>query len=469
MPGTILIVDDLATNRIALKSRLAAACYDTVQARDGTTGLRLAREEAPELILLDLALPDMPGTELCAKLKADPETRDIPVLMLTAEHDRAAPALALRAGADDFVTRPIDDAMLLARIRSLLRARETAEGLRLRDASLQEAAMAEAADGFFEAAECFDRAPARIAIVAAQRETAMAWRRALAPLVDAQFTICDRAGALDAQAPAPDVFVISADLEGPRDGLRLMSDLRARARTRRAAICIVLPPDAREAGPMALDLGASDLLEARFDPEETALRLSAQIKRKRQSERLRDQLRSGLRLAVTDPLTGLYNRRYAETHLARIAERARETGKRYAVMMLDLDRFKSINDTWGHAAGDAVLIEVARRLRDNIRAVDLLARLGGEEFIVAMPETRLGSARLAAERLCRVIEEEPVPLPGGVGAVTVTMSIGLALSDGTPEGGGSDSAERILDRADRALLAAKSAGRNKVNVGRCAA
>ena len=469
MPGTILIVDDLATNRIALKSRLAAACYETVQAPDGATALRLAREERPELILLDLALPDMAGTELCAQLKADAATRDIPVLVLTAERDRAAPTLSLRAGADDFLTRPIDDAMLLARIRSLLRARETAEGLRLRDATMQESGFAEAAEGFSRAGDEFSGAPGRIAVVAGQRETAMAWRRALAPLIDAQFLVCDRAEALDAQTPAPDAFLISADLEGHGDGLRLMSDLRARQRTRNAAICIVLSPDAREAGPMALDLGASDLIEAHFDPEETALRLRAQIRRKRQSEQLREQLRSGLRLAVSDPLTGLYNRRYAEPHLARIAERARETGKRYAVMVLDLDRFKAINDTWGHAAGDAVLVEVARRLRDNMRPVDLLARIGGEEFLVAMPEARLGSARLAAERLCRVIEEEPVPLPGGAGTVTVTMSIGLALSDGTPGTGGADSAEQTMRRADRALLAAKSAGRNKVNVGRRAA
>lgn len=469
MPGRILIVDDLATNRIALKSRLAAACYETVLARDGEMALRMAREELPALILLDLTLPDMPCTQLCAQLKADAATRDIPVLVLTAEHDRGAPALSLRAGADDFLTRPIDDAMLLARIRSLLRAHETAEGLRMRDAAMQESGFADSAEGFSHAAEGFATPPARIAVIAGQRDTAMAWRRALAPLLDAQFLVCDRAEALAEHTPAPDVFVISADLQEQGDGLRLLSDLRARQHTRNCAICIVLPPDAREAGPMALDLGASDLLKAQFDPEETALRLSAQIRRKRQTERLRNQLRSGLRLAVSDPLTGLYNRRYAEPHLARIAERARETGKSYAVMVLDLDRFKEINDTWGHAAGDAVLVEVARRLRDNMRPVDLLARIGGEEFVVAMPEAKLGTARLAAERLCRVIEGDPISLPGGAGTVKVTISIGLALNDGTPETDGTEGAEQIMRRADRALLAAKSAGRNKVNVGRHAA
>jgi two-component system, cell cycle response regulator len=462
MSGTILIVDDVATNRIVLKARLSAACYDTIQAADALSALRLARLRQPDLILLDVMLPGLSGIELCQRLRADPLTREIPVIMLTAFRDADARREALRAGADDFLSKPMDETMLLARIRNLLRAHETEKELRLRDETVRAVGLGEAPAEF----DC----PGTIALIAARRETALAWRRALEPHLSDRLVVIPREAALADPSVTPDVFVIAADLAEQGDGLRLISDLRSRAATRHSNVCIVLQDGAENTGAMALDLGANELLSADFDAQETALRLHAQLRRKRQADRLRASVRDGLRLAVTDPLTGLHNRRYAMPHLARIAERARQTGRSYAVMVLDLDRFKEVNDTWGHAAGDAVLVEVARRLRDNLRPVDLLARIGGEEFIVAMPDTQLGTARLAAERLCQVIEATPIPIPGAAGSVRVTLSIGLAMGKCPPEGcDDQKTADEVLERADRALLGAKAEGRNKVAVGRCAA
>jgi len=461
MSGTILVVDDVATNRIMLKVRLGAACYETSQAGDGATALEMARRTLPDLILLDVALPDMTGYEVCRRLRADPATREIPVLMVSAFRHAEARLEALRAGAEDFVSKPVDETMLLARIRSLLRARETDEELRLRNTT-------ERAMGLAEPTTDFER-PGTIALVAAQRETAIAWRRALAPGLDHDLIVLPREAALADRSVTPDVYLIAADLAGSGDGLRLMSELRSRQGTRNAAVCIVLPENAPETGAMALDLGANELLPADFDPQETALRLQAQIRRRRQADRLRASVRDGLRLAVTDPLTGLYNRRYAMPHLARIAERARDSGRRYAVMLIDLDRFKDINDTWGHAVGDAVLTEVADRLRNHLRPSDLLARIGGDEFLVAMPDAQLGTARLAAERLCRAVESCPVSVPGLTGGITVTLSIGLALDDGGPQDSAPETIVQVTARADRALLDAKTDGRNKVNVGRHAA
>ena len=130
---------------------------------------------------------------------------------------------------------------------------------------------------------------------------------------------------------------------------------------------------------------------------------------------------------MIDPLTGIYNRRYASQHMIRVMERARETDGVFAVMMIDLDKFKSINDRFGHDAGDAVLREFSRRLQENIRGVDLVARFGGEEFFVAMPDVDQRAAAHAAERIRRAIEGAPVPLPGG-GEVKVTVSIGVAIA-----------------------------------------
>ncbi|MGB3313753.1 MAG: diguanylate cyclase [Albidovulum sp.] len=459
MGGKILIVDDVATNRIVLKVKLAAAFYETVQASNGTEALNFARQLRPDLILLDIELPDIGGIEVCEQLKADPVTRDIPIVMVTAFRDMTRKMQALRAGAEDVVWKPLDETVLLARMRSLLRARETAQQLGLRDCTYREL-------GFAEPVQAFT-GHAVVALVAGRPDIALAWRRDLEPYLDARFVILDREAALGDRDrhPVPDVYVVAADLAGHGDGLMLMSELRSRTISRYSSVCVMLPPESRNTAAMALDLGANDLIEATADPEETAHRIRTQIERKRQSDLLRDSVAAGLRLAMTDPLTGLHNRRYALPHLARIAERAETAGRQFAVMVLDLDRFKSINDTYGHAAGDAVLVEVAQRLKSNLRAVDLLARIGGEEFLVALPETSPEAAQATAERLRRVIGERPVPLAKGEGNVPVTLSIGLAIGPAKQRG----SVDDLVNLADRALLGSKAEGRNLVTVCRTAA
>lgn len=461
MPGKVLIVDDVATNRIVLKVKLAVACYETVQAANGAEALRLAREVRPDLILLDVQLPDTDGIEVCRRLKADPATRGIPVVMISAAGEGAARMPALNAGAEEFLSKPLDDLLLLARLRSLLRARETEKELRLRDIACRDI-------GFTEAGQAFD-GKGCVALVAGLPETAAGWKRDIAAHLPDHLVVADPDEVLAASASdqAPDVFVVAADMGQPGTGLRLMSELRSRPATRHAAICMVVAPAARDTAAMALDLGASDVIAEGVTPEEMALRIRAQLQRKRMADMLRASVADGLRLAVTDPLTGLYNRRYALPHLARMAERAEETGRHFAVMVLDLDRFKSVNDTWGHAAGDAVLVEVAARLRANLRAADLVARIGGEEFLVALPDCTLESARSTAERLRLAVEERRIRLPRGSGEIGVTLSIGLALGGG--RSGTPLAVEEIVSEADQALLGSKSEGRNLVTIGRTAA
>ncbi|MDZ4095340.1 MAG: diguanylate cyclase [Paracoccaceae bacterium] len=461
MTGKILIVDDVATNRIVFKVKLGEACYQPILAADGESCLRLARKERPDLILLDYMLPDMTGIEVLNRLRADPLTINIPVVVFSAESDPETRVQALLAGADDFLTRPIDDQTLLARLRNLVRAREATADLDNRDGTLQLLGLAEGRAEF--------DGLGTIALVAERAETALRWRRELANVLHGRLVILSRAEALAESDTAvdPDVFVIEADLGGSGGGLRLMSDLRSRAPTRHAAICIVRAEDAAETAAMAYDLGANDLIGAGFDPNELGIRLRKLMRAKRVADRMRASVQDGLRLAVIDPLTGLYNRRYAIAQLAVIADRAQEASGGFAVMVIDLDRFKSVNDRWGHMAGDAVLIEVARRLSENLRIGDLLARIGGEEFLVALPDTNMTEARSIAERLCQMVKANPIVLPDG-GSLSVTVSIGLAISNLQPTFATEPVAE-VVDRADRALLVAKSGGRNQVTISRTAA
>lgn len=458
--GKVLIVDDVATNRIVLKVKLTAAFYDTFQAADGAEAIQMARSARPDLILLDIELPDMSGIEVCRALKADRATADIPIIVITAFPDADRRLEALTAGAEDVLWKPIDDLVLLARMRSLLRARETQENFGLANGAYDGLEFAETAAGYAP--------PGVIGLVAGRIETAISWKRALMPFMSERLQVLDRDAALSdfTAGQVPDVFVVAADMPRTGDGLRFMSELRSRPATRNSAICLIVGDDARDTLATALDLGANDLIAAGADPAETALRIRNQLRRKRHVDGLRSTVADGLRMAMIDPLTGLHNRRFALPYVARLASGEARVERPFAVLLIDLDRFKSVNDTYGHAAGDAVLTTVATRLRETLRAEDLIARIGGEEFLVALPGIDFLQARHTAERLRRAVCEQPVALPSGA-PIHITLSIGLTMGGtgtATPE-----TADQLIARADQALLTAKADGRNQVIVGRSAA
>ena len=464
MVGKVVIVDDVAINRIVMKVKLEAAGYVPYVAATGAACLALCARDVPDLVLIDVTLPDMSGIDLLRRLRADPRTHGVPVVMLTANQSTDIRVQAFRAGADDFFCKPLDDQILLARIRQFMRTRDQIDGFE--DANKNAIAlygMAEAPLPFYT--------PGTVSMVTQRTETAVRLRRAIATHLMDRIVIMTAEEALTEglkSDPAPDLFFIEADVGAAAGGLRLMSELRSRTNTRHAAICILGPDTAPTNAAMAFDLGANDVVSAALCPEEIALRLTRQLLHKREADAKRASVQDGLRLAMIDPLTGLHNRRYGVAQLGVIAERAHKEGAGFAVMVVDLDRFKSVNDRWGHAAGDAVLVEVAHRLSRNLRNGDLLARIGGEEFLIALPKTDLPEARNIAERLCRAVQQDVVRLADGIN-IQVTVSIGLAINMAADAPTPVDSVSEIVDRADQALLISKSEGRNQVTISRNAA
>ncbi|GGO28637.1 diguanylate cyclase response regulator [Gemmobacter aquaticus] len=453
MAGRILIVDDVATNRDAWQAMLAAACHQTLAVADGRACRLALRDLRPDLILLNLDLQNPPGPALLRLLRADARSRTVPIIALTARGGAEARIAALMAGADEVLARSVDDSVVLARIRNLLRTQTAVAELGQRDDTLRALGLAETQPEF--------ALPGTIALVQDRNDHVHARYDALKCLVEDRMVVLSRTDTLAEQTPemaAADIFIIASDLGGPGGGLQLMSELRSHAATRHAGIVLMqsTPNSAEQA--VAFDIGANEVLPAGLPTEELALRLRGLMRRKQSADRVRMSVQDGLRLAVIDPLTGLYNRRYAVSRLATIAQRAHELAAGFAVLLVDLDRFKAVNDRHGHAGGDTVLVEIARRLTENLRAPDLLARIGGEEFLVVLPDCAADDAQRVAERLRRVIGDKPVRLSGGAEA-HVTASIGVALAQSLSD---LQDGSAVLDRADRALLRAKSEGRNQI-------
>jgi two-component system cell cycle response regulator len=446
----VLVVDDVEVNVKLLEAKLSSEYFDVLTASNGAAALSIAGAELPDLVLLDVMMPQMDGFEVCRRLKADPRTADIPVVMVTALSDAADRLRGLEAGADDFLTKPVNDIALFARVRSLVRLKRMMEEWRLREEVCGRFGTKTAGAVVPE-----DVRNARIILIEESRLAAAKIGEALAPMA-AEIATVPSCREAQARIDAGTELVIASLFLSEGDPLRLVSHLRAAEATRQLPILLIADEGELTRLAKGLDLGANDYILRPLDRNELTARVRTQIRRKRLQDRLQENYDRSLALALTDALTGLYNRRYVMAHLEQLMARGAEGGKHPAVLLFDIDRFKQINDSWGHDAGDAVLAEIAKRTLRDVRSFDLVARYGGEEFLVVMPETPVAVAVTVAERLRSGIAEAPFRLPGGT-EIPVTVSVGVAtmLDEAEPPAS-------LLKRADEALYSAKGGGRNQV-------
>ncbi|MBX3493900.1 MAG: PleD family two-component system response regulator [Parvibaculum sp.] len=452
MTARVLIVDDVPANLKLLDAKLTSEYFDVLKASSGPEALEVAQEQQPDIILLDVMMPGMDGFEVCRRLKAMPETEHIPVIMVTALDQPKDRVQGLEAGADDFLTKPLNDLALFARVKSLVRLKMVTDELRMREATGQRigALSGNGGDNFLM------KEPGRILVIddrptSLKRITETLSSEHMLTVAESQDELLELAN-----QGGFDLLIVSLTLQ-EYDGLRLCSQLRALEATRQTPILAIVEEGDTARLVRALDMGVNDYLVRPMERNELVARARSQLRRKRYQDYLRDKFQQGLELAITDGLTGLYNRRYMEGHLSTLVSDGIKTGKPVALLIFDIDYFKPVNDTYGHAAGDAVLKQFAERLAQNVRGIDLACRLGGEEFVVVMPDTDLAFAMTVAERLRQCIAMRPFTIDDAGKTLDITVSIGIAVT-----GGALDTATKLLERADQGLYRAKRDGRNRV-------
>lgn len=452
MTARVLVVDDIEANVKLLEARLSAEYFEILTAYSGPEALEICEKERVDIILLDVMMPGMDGFEVCQRLKTDAHTQHIPVIMVTALDGPADRIKGLEVGADDFLTKPVDDIALVTRVKNLTRLKMLTDEMSMRADTGMQLGLNEKNIPIFSK-EVWQ---GNILIVEDQPRAADRMMRTLTGKHNIHIEPNPQEALFKLADQDFDLVIVSLDLDGV-DGLRLCSQVRSLERTRNLPVLIIVNPDEKSRLMRGLDMGVNDYMVRPICPNEMMARVNTQIRRKKYTDYLRNCLETRVELAITDALTGLHNRHYLESHLKTLFEGAKTSGKPLSVLMTDIDFFKSVNDSYGHDAGDQVLKEFARRIRTNIRGVDLACRIGGEEFVIVMPDTCLTECYRVAERLRKSIEMDSFSVPQLDQPLHITTSIGICGMD--DEIG---SLEAMLKRADKALYAAKRDGRNRV-------
>ncbi|MBO6825779.1 MAG: PleD family two-component system response regulator [Sneathiella sp.] len=450
MSARILVVDDVIPNVKILEAKLSVEYYDVITAYNGPDALVLAKEKSPDLILLDVMMPQMDGFEVCRRLKADVETAHIPVVMVTALSEAADRVQGLEAGADDFLTKPVDDVALFARVKSLLRLKMMMDEFRLREATSLDLGVMQPQDDDID-----DGVRGRILAVDDNNFSSQQIAGVYEDLYDLTIESDMDEALVLARGSDFDLTVVSLAATG-FDPLRFCSRIRTFEETRQLPILTIVDEADTDKLVKGLDLGVNDYVMRPIDKNELIVRTKTQVLRKQYQDRLRHNYHRSMELAVTDGLTGLYNRRYMTNHLATLQRGWDDGNKPISLLIMDIDFFKKVNDTHGHDVGDVVLKDFSARISKSVRGIDLACRYGGEEFVVVMPDTDLAVAMGVAERLRREVGENVFRIPSDNLELEITCSIGVAMQQA------GENVEGLIKRADEALYQAKRDGRNRV-------
>ena len=415
----VLIADDSPTYRAIIRREIDPDEFDVKESADGVEALRIAKKFHPAIVATKKDLPKLSGFRLCEAIASDESLSSTQTILLTASNSEADRAAAFAAGAVRFIAKSFKPGELRQYLNEVCRVRGSLRGARL---------------------------------LAVEDSTFI--RQALSRLLEAEgahvSAARDGVEALELlQTQAFDAVV--TDYHMPRmDGITLLEEIRKGHDHASLPVIFLSGSEGLNAVVRSLNAGANDFIRKPFEATELLARVRSAVQLARIAKRL-DQM------ATTDALTELFNRRHAMGRLEELSASVRRHTVDYACVMLDVDHFKRINDTFGHACGDACLKTIASILRDAIRANDSAYRLGGEEFLVICPMLRAEAAAKLAERIRQAIRSHAVLAEGH--RIDLTVSLGVAAFESGMECG-----DDILRAADEALYEAKNSGRDAVRI-----
>ncbi len=444
--GVVLVVDDEPLNVELLDKRLSASGFKVLKADNGKEALKKAREDAPDVILLDVMMPGMDGFEVAERLNNAPDTSMIPIVMLTSLSGMEDKLKGLDAGAVDFLSKPINNEELTARTRSMVRLKKLQELHKVRT-------------GFeipqdIDVTRTGEGEKARILIVEDDELAVKNYEKMLGAAGYGTITAKDARKALEVlNREIPDLIIL--DLLLPDiSGQELLARIKATSWIKDVSVLVISCVEDMETKIKLIDTGADDYLVKPVNSLEMMARVRASLRKDVVRKELKANLKKVYGKSITDPLTTLYNRQ----HLGAVIREKIALSERYkrpfSLSILDIDRFKNINDNFGHAVGDDVLKEFSGILKEHVRVTDVVARFGGEEFVIVLTETGIKDALDVSEKLRSAIENYRF---AGIGDRTMTVSIGV-----TEWGENDGKAEDLIKRADEALYDAKNSGRNQV-------
>ena len=321
MTARVLVVDDILSNVKLLEAKLTAEYFEVMTAFNGLECLSKMEQVVPDIVLLDVMMPGMDGFEVCRRIKANPKTAHVPVVMVTALDQPSDRVAGLDAGADDFLTKPVDDSALFARVRSLVRLKMMTDELRMRESTGQGMGLIDPAETFTENGQS-----GRILVIEDRAESVAWFSSALSPTHQVASVDTFEEALVRVKGGDYDLIVVSLGMRG-FDGLRLCSQLRSLPEGRHVPILVVVSDGDRRKLTQALEMGVNDYLTRPVDKNELVARVRTQLRKKRYADRLRHNVQLSLEMAITDQLTGLHNRRYMSRHLDTLVSSARKNGR----------------------------------------------------------------------------------------------------------------------------------------------
>lgn len=450
----VLLVDDEPKNVKLLSAKLAGQPYTIKSAFDGAEALEMVSQHQPDLILLDVMMPGMDGYEVTRRLKQEEATRGIPIIMITALDGPEDKAKGMALGAEEFLTKPVNTAELLARLGSMVKLKQFKEQLANRDASKSrfgrrsQATPGASEDASSQVLLVEDDAMQVKLLEPVLEDLGGALR--VAPTAEAALEIIAAGGV--------DLLLLDVMLPG-MSGFDLCQRIKRDPDCQDIQVVLITCLDDLESRIKGVELGADDFLVKPVEFRELAARVKVLLEKKRYIDKLRHDYEAALNSAINDGLTGLYNRTYFMRFLEQELLRSKRQGYAIGLLMIDIDDFKQVNDTLGHLAGDHVLQELARLLRGSVREIDLVARYGGEEFVVVFPYADSEGLRKAALRVLSAVREHSFlqDQPPAIGPITASMGLAFYPQHAA-------TAAELIEAADTMLYEAKQNGKNRLRV-----